>query len=63
MQFLSMFASSAVDRVFEPRSGQTKDYEIGTDGSIVISRFPINSCIYGESYTIVYYYTLDTWFQ
>ena len=26
---VSVFASSAVDRVFEPRSGQTKDYEIG----------------------------------
>ena len=26
---LSVFASSAVDRGFEPRSGQTKDYEIG----------------------------------
>jgi hypothetical protein len=25
----SMLASSAVDRGFEPRSGQTKDYEIG----------------------------------
>ena len=24
-----MLASSAVDRGFEPRSGQTKDYEIG----------------------------------
>ena len=24
-----MFASSAVDRGFEPRSGQTKDYTIG----------------------------------
>ena len=26
---ISMLASSAVDRGFEPRSGQTKDYEIG----------------------------------
>jgi hypothetical protein len=26
---VSMFTSSAVDRGFEPRSGQTKDYEIG----------------------------------
>ena len=26
---VSMLASSAVDRGFEPRSGQTKDYEIG----------------------------------
>ena len=26
---VSVFASSAVDRGFEPRSGQTKDYEIG----------------------------------
>jgi hypothetical protein len=26
---VSMLASSAVDRRFEPRSGQTKDYEIG----------------------------------
>jgi hypothetical protein len=26
---VSVFASSAVDRVFEPRSGQTKDYNIG----------------------------------
>ena len=26
---VSMFASSAVDRGFEPRSGQTKDYKIG----------------------------------
>ena len=25
----SMLASSAVDRGFEPRSGQTKDYKIG----------------------------------
>jgi hypothetical protein len=25
----SVLASSAVDRVFEPRSGQTKDYKIG----------------------------------
>jgi hypothetical protein len=24
-----MFATSAVDRGFEPRSGQTKDYKIG----------------------------------
>jgi hypothetical protein len=26
---VSMVASSAVDRGFEPRSGQAKDYEIG----------------------------------
>ena len=26
---VSVFASCAVDRVFEPRSGQTKDYKIG----------------------------------
>ena len=26
---VSVQASSAVDHVFEPRSGQTKDYEIG----------------------------------
>jgi hypothetical protein len=26
---VSVLASSAVDRVFEPRSGQTKDYETG----------------------------------
>ena len=26
---VSVFASSAVDRGFEPRSGQTKDYKIG----------------------------------
>jgi hypothetical protein len=26
---VSMFASSAVDHGFEPRSGQTKDYKIG----------------------------------
>jgi hypothetical protein len=26
---VSVFDSSAVDREFEPRSGQTKDYEIG----------------------------------
>ena len=26
---VSVFASSAVDHGFEPRSGQTKDYEIG----------------------------------
>ena len=26
---VSMVTSSAVDRGFEPRSGQTKDYEIG----------------------------------
>ena len=26
---VSLFASSAVDRGFEPRSGQTKDYKIG----------------------------------
>jgi hypothetical protein len=26
---VSMLASSAVDRLVEPRSGQTKDYEIG----------------------------------
>jgi hypothetical protein len=26
---VSMFASSAVDHKIEPRSGQTKDYEIG----------------------------------
>ena len=26
---VNMLASSAVDRGFEPRSGQTKDYEIG----------------------------------
>jgi hypothetical protein len=26
---ISMLASSAVDRGFEPRLGQTKDYEIG----------------------------------
>ena len=26
---VSMLASSVVDRRFEPRSGQTKDYEIG----------------------------------
>jgi hypothetical protein len=26
---ISVLASSAVDRRFEPRSGQTKDYEIG----------------------------------
>ena len=26
---VSVLASSAVDRGFEPRSGQTKDYEIG----------------------------------
>jgi hypothetical protein len=26
---VSMFASSEVDRVLEPRSGQTKDYNIG----------------------------------
>ena len=25
----SVLASSAVDRVFEPRSGQTEDYKIG----------------------------------
>jgi hypothetical protein len=25
----SMFALSAVDHLYEPRSGQTKDYEIG----------------------------------
>jgi len=27
---VSLLVSSAVDRWFEPRSGQTKDYEIGT---------------------------------
>ena len=26
---VSVFASSAVDRGFEPRSGQSKDYKIG----------------------------------
>ena len=26
---VNVFASSAVERGFEPRSGQTKDYEIG----------------------------------
>ena len=26
---VSVLASSEVDRVFEPRSGQTKDYKIG----------------------------------
>jgi hypothetical protein len=26
---VTVLASSAVDRVFEPRSGQTKDYENG----------------------------------
>ena len=26
---VSVLASSAVDRVFEPRSGHTKDYKIG----------------------------------
>jgi hypothetical protein len=26
---VSVLASSAVERVFEPRSGQTKDYKIG----------------------------------
>ena len=26
---VSMLASSAIDRGFEPRSGQTKDYKIG----------------------------------
>ena len=26
---VSVFTSSAVDRGFEPRSGQTKDYKIG----------------------------------
>ena len=26
---VSLFASSVVDRGFEPRSGQTKDYKIG----------------------------------
>ena len=26
---VSVFVSSVVDRGFEPRSGQTKDYEIG----------------------------------
>ena len=26
---VSVLASNAVDRVFKPRSGQTKDYEIG----------------------------------
>jgi hypothetical protein len=26
---ISLLAASAVDRVFEPRSGQTKDYQIG----------------------------------
>ena len=26
---VSVLASSVVDRVFEPRSGQTKDYKIG----------------------------------
>ena len=26
---VSMLSSSAVDRGFEPRSGQTKDYKIG----------------------------------
>ena len=26
---VSVLASSAIDRGFEPRSGQTKDYEIG----------------------------------
>ena len=26
---VSLLASSVVDRVFEPRSGQTKDYTIG----------------------------------
>ena len=26
---VSMFTSSVVDRGFEPRSGQTKDYKIG----------------------------------
>ena len=26
---VSVLASSALDRMFEPRSGQTKDYEIG----------------------------------
>jgi hypothetical protein len=27
--FVSVFASSTVDRGFEPRSSQTKDYKIG----------------------------------
>ena len=27
-EMISVFSSSAVDRVFEPRSGQTKDYKI-----------------------------------
>ena len=26
---VSMFVSSAIDRGFEPRSGETKDYKIG----------------------------------
>ena len=26
---VSVFASTVVDRLFKPRSGQTKDYEIG----------------------------------
>jgi hypothetical protein len=28
-EMISVLASSAVDRVFEPQSGQTKDYTIG----------------------------------
>jgi hypothetical protein len=32
---VSVLALSAVDRVFEPRLGQTKDYEIGIQCSLV----------------------------
>jgi hypothetical protein len=28
---VSVLASSAIDHMFEPRSGQTKDYKIGTN--------------------------------
>ena len=39
---LIVLASSVVGRVFEPRSGQTKDYEIG------ICCFPLITQHYGE---------------
>jgi hypothetical protein len=50
---VSLLASSAVDRGFEPRSGQTKDYKIGMccqlyygENKLIFNEMMMNSTLY-----------------
>jgi hypothetical protein len=41
-----VLSSSAVDRGFEPQSGQTKDYTIGGENKLIINEMMMRSALF-----------------